>query len=209
MRRDVIWRFIDGERTALADQLGTLSPEEWETPSLCAGLSVREVLAHLTVSGAVSGPSWFVGVVRARFDFDKQVDQRLREQLGEGPQETLDRFRVTSASRTSPPLPKLALLGEMVVHGEDIRRPLGLVREYPPAVLVAVAEYYARSDQVVVARRRVRGLRLEADDTEFRAGSGPLVRGSTLALIMAMTGRKDYCADLAGFGVATRTARSG
>ena len=86
---------------------GSIDEAQWSTPSLCAGLTVREVLAHLTVSGAVSGPRWFAGVVRARFDFDKQVDDRLREQLGASSSETLSRFRSTIGSRTSPPLPRL------------------------------------------------------------------------------------------------------
>ncbi len=132
----MVWQSIHVEREALADQREQVDEAQWSTPSLCAGLTVREVLAHLTVSGAVSGPRWFSGVVRARFDFDKQVDARLREQLGTSSSETLSRFRSTIGSRTSPPLPRLALLGEMVVHGEDIRRPLGLVRDYPAAALV-------------------------------------------------------------------------
>lgn len=208
MERDAVWQCIDAEREALADQLATLDETRWSTPSLCAGLTVRDVLAHLTVSGAVSGPKWFVGVVRARFDFDKQLESRLREQLGASPEETLGRFRATIGSRTSPPLPRLALLGEMVIHGEDIRRPLGMVRDHPGATLTALLRYYAGTDQVVIAKKRVRGLRLEAADTGVAVGEGDLVRGRTLALIMAMTGRVDYCAELSGPGVPELVARS-
>jgi uncharacterized protein (TIGR03083 family) len=208
MKRAEAWSAIDLERRALADQLGSLEPERWQTPSLCAGLSVREVLAHLTVSGAVSPARWFAGVLRARFDFDKQMDQRLREQLGDSAADTLRWFRATVGSRTAPPLPKLALLGEMVVHGEDIRRPLGLLREHPRATLSAVLRYYAGTDQVVLARGRITGLRLEAADDDVSIGAGDLVRGSSLALIMAVTGRKAYCAELTGPGVAVLAARS-
>lgn len=208
MERNAAWLSIDAERQALARDLAPLDETHWSTPSLCAGMTVREVLAHLTVSGAVSGPRWFAGVVRARFDFDKQVDDRLREQLGSSPAETLSRFRSTIGSRISPPLPRMALLGEMVVHGEDIRRPLGLVREYPEATLTALLRYYASTDQVVVAKKRVRGLRLETVDTAITIGEGDVVRGSTLALIMAMTGRTAYCAELTGLGVADLLTRS-
>ena len=206
--KGTVWSSIDTEREALVRQLEPLSESHWTTPSLCAGLSVREVVAHMTVSGAVSAPRWFAGVVRARFDFDKQADQRLREQLGATSEETLDRFRSTIGSRTSPPLPRLALLGEMVVHGEDIRRPLGLVRSYPESTLTALLHYYAGTDQVVVARKRVLGLRLEVDDGHTTIGTGPVVRGSALALIMAMTGRKDYCAELSGPGSEVLAARA-
>jgi uncharacterized protein (TIGR03083 family) len=203
------WSRIDRERGALADQLDLLELARWDTPSLCIGLTVREVLAHLTVSGAVSAPRWFAGVLRAGFDFDKQVDQRLREQLGSTPKETLRRFRATVGSRTGPPLPRLALLGEMVVHGEDIRRPLGLARMYPRPTLDALLWYYAGTDQVVLARRRIRGLRLEATDSGITVGQGAPVRGETLPLIMAMTGRREYCSELSGSGVALLTERSG
>lgn len=209
MKRSAAWHRIDLEREALADQLVDLAGSQWSTPSLCTGLTVREVLAHLTVSGAVSGPRWFAGVVRARFDFDRQVEDRLREHLGSSAAETLSLFRATIGSRTSPPLPRLALLGEMVVHGEDIRRPLGLSRQYPTETLATLLRYYAGTDQVVVAKRRVRGLRLEAVDTGVAVGHGDLVRGDTLALIMAMTGRGDYCADLSGPGVQTLAGRAG
>jgi hypothetical protein len=64
-----------------------------------------------------------------------------------------------------------------------------------------VAEYYRGSDLVVVAKGRIGGLTLVADDGPFTTGSGPLVSGTTLALVMAMTGRSTYCDDLEGDGV--------
>lgn len=201
------WDLIHAERAALADDLRGLADERWETPSLCAGLTVREVLAHLTAAASLDGLRWFAGVVRCRFDFDAQVAMRLAEQLGDSPAETFARFERVVTSTTTPPLPRLAILGEAVVHGEDVRRPLGIVRAYPAGVLDAVARYYAGTDQVVVARRRVRGLRLVATDGGFTAGAGPEVSGSTLALVMAMTGRAVYCDELTGPGVGTLRAR--
>ncbi|MFJ8147271.1 maleylpyruvate isomerase family mycothiol-dependent enzyme [Streptomyces sp. NPDC096048] len=196
------WPLIRAERAALAADLGDVTDERWETPSLCAGLTVREVLAHLTAGGSLNTVRWMAGVIRCRFDFDKQVAMRLAEQLGATPAETLERFRRIVPSTTKPPLPALAMLGETVVHGEDIRRPLGIRRDHPVEVLTRVAEYYRGSDLVLVAKGRVGGLRLVADDGPFSTGSGPLVSGSTLALVMAMTGRATYCDELAGDGAA-------
>jgi hypothetical protein len=70
-----------------------------------------------------------------------------------------------------------------------------------------VATYYQGSDLVVLAKGRIAGLRLQANDGPFATGSGPLVSGSTLALIMAMTGRVPYCDELDGDGAATLRAR--
>jgi uncharacterized protein (TIGR03083 family) len=201
------WSLVHAERAALAADLAHLTDAQWSTPSLCAGLTVREVLAHLTASGSLNGIRWLAGVIRCRFDFDRQVAMRLAEQLGSSPAETLARFERVVNSTTAPPLPVPALLGEVVVHGEDIRRPLGITHDHPVDLLTRVIRYYAGSDQVVVARSRVRGLRLRVTDGPFAAGAGPLVSGPTLALVMAMTGRGAFCDELTGEGVAALRAR--
>ncbi|EMD22087.1 maleylpyruvate isomerase family mycothiol-dependent enzyme [Amycolatopsis azurea] len=196
-----VWPLVHAERAALAEDLAGLTEERWATPSLCAGLTVREVLAHLTSGASLTPLRWMAGVIRCRWDFDKQVAMRLAEQLGDDGAETLERFRRVVTSTTKPPLPKIAMLGEAIVHAEDIRRPLGIRRDYPIATLTALAGYYQGSDLVVQAKGRIGGLRLEATDGPFAVGSGPLVSGATLTLIMAMTGRAAYLAELRGDGV--------
>ncbi|MGI5498940.1 maleylpyruvate isomerase family mycothiol-dependent enzyme [Lentzea sp. CA-135723] len=198
------WPLVHAERAALAADLAGLTDDQWATTSLCSELTVREVLAHLTAGAVLSFPRWFLGVLRARFDFDRQVVDRLREQLGDSPAETLARFQA-AVNRSTTPLgfrgSAVGALAEQVVHGEDIRRPLGIRRVPPPEVLVAVAEHYASSDVVVLAKGRIGGLRLVATDTGFATGQGSEVRGPTLALVMAMTGRGACCDELAGDGV--------
>ncbi|WP_235006144.1 maleylpyruvate isomerase family mycothiol-dependent enzyme [Nocardiopsis sp. JB363] len=176
-----LWPLIHRERTVLAEDLAGITEERWATPSLCSDFSVREVLAHLTASASLTGFQWFAGVVRCRFDFDAQVAMRLAEHLGDSGAGTLARFRSAVDSTTSPPLPRLAILGEVIVHGEDIRRPLGLANERPVDLLTRVAEYYRGTDQVVVAKSRVRDLRLRATDGPFLVGDGPEVRGPPTA----------------------------
>ncbi|MFJ9060164.1 maleylpyruvate isomerase family mycothiol-dependent enzyme [Streptomyces sp. NPDC102409] len=198
---DGTWSLVHRERAALAADLADLPDGRWATPSLCSELTVREVLAHLTAGASLSALNWFAGVVRCRFDFDRQVAMRLAEQLGVSPGETLERFRRVVTSTTKPPLPVLAMLGETIVHGEDVRRPLGLHRDYPIGTLTRVADYYQGSDLVVLAKGRVEGLRLVACDGPFTTGSGPSVSGATLALVMAMTGRAAFLDDLEGDGV--------
>lgn len=209
VRTDSLWPLVHAERAALAADLDGLPEARWETPSLCAGLSVREVLAHLTAGASLDAVRWLAGVVRCRFDFDKQVAMRLAEQMGADAAETLERFRRVVHSTTKPPLPVIAMLGEAVVHGEDIRRALGIERTYPAEAVTRVADYYAGTDQVVVAKGRIGGLRLVAHDGPFATGAGALVTGSTVALVMAMTGRAAHCDDLEGDGVPVLRDRCG
>jgi uncharacterized protein (TIGR03083 family) len=161
----------------------------------------------MTAGASLNPVRWMAGVIRCRFDFDKQVAMRLAEHLGATPADTLDRFRRVIDSTTKPPVPVVAMLGETIVHGQDIRGPLGIGRDHPIATLTVLADYYRGSDLVVPAKRRVHDLRLRATDSAFAAGSGPLVSGTTLALIMAMAGRMSYCDELTGDGVAVLRGR--
>jgi uncharacterized protein (TIGR03083 family) len=201
------WSLIHAERAALAADLAELTEQRWTTQSLCDEFTVREVLAHLTAGASLTRVRWMAGVIRCRFDFDRQVAMRLAQQMGATPADTLARFRRVIAGTTKPPLPTVAMLGETIVHGEDIRRPLGIKRDYPVTTLTTVADYYQGSDLPVLTRKRVRGLRLTATDGPFTAGAGPQVSGTTLALIMGMAGRTRYCDELDGDGVASLRQR--
>lgn len=208
--RSSLWKAAHVERAALAHDLAGLDGGQWSLPSLCSRWTIEEVTAHLTAAASLGPLRWFSSVFGARFDFDLHNDRRLAEQLGATPAETLSRFRAVVDSSISPPGPTEAWLGEVVVHGEDIRRPLGIVRTVPIDVVTAVATFYARRNFTVNSRRAIEGLRLEATDGPFVAGGGgALASGSTLALTMVMAGRGAYCGELTGPGVETMLARCG
>lgn len=202
-----IWPLVHAERAALAEDLAALDDAQWAHPSLCEGWVIEDVVAHLTASASIGPARWFASVLGARFDFDLHNDRRLAEYRGATPAETLERFRRIVTSTTSAPGPTVAWLGEVVVHAQDIRRPLGLVRMPPVGAVTEVARFYARRNFAVSSRAAVEGLRLEATDGPFATGTGPLVRGTTLALTMAMAGRRLYHDDLSGPGISILRAR--
>ena len=102
----------------------------------------------------------------------------------------------------------MAMLGEIVVHGEDIRRPLSLAHQPPEAALVALADSYKVSNLLTGAKRRIAGLRLRATDADWQYGEGPEVSGPMTSLILAMTGRTAALGDLTGEGLPTMRART-
>ena len=169
---------MHAERAALAADLAGLTDQPWATPSLCTGLTVRQVLAHLTAGASLGPARWLAGAIRCRFDFDKMVAMRLAEQLGATPAETLVRFRRVVTSTAKPLLPAEAMLGEAIVHAEDIRRPLGIHRDYPITTLTGLARFYQGSDLVVPANDGSSACELQACDGPFATGSGPLVSGA-------------------------------
>ena len=143
----------------------------------------------------------------ARFRVDVHNQRRMVEHRGSTPAETLDRFHAIIDSTTAPSGHTPAYLGEVVVHAQDIRQPLGLPRTPDVDALTPVAEFFARRDFAVASRTTVVGLQLRADDGPFATSTGPLVTGSTLALVMSMAGRAPYIDQLDGPGVPTLRAR--
>jgi uncharacterized protein (TIGR03083 family) len=206
-RASSLWPLVHAERAALVEDLAALDDAQWAHPSLCEGWVIEDVVAHLTAAASIGPVRWFASVLGARFDFDLHNDRRLAEYRGATPAETLERFRHIVTSNTSAPGPTAASLGEVVVHGQDIRRPLGLVRMPPVGTVTEVARFYARRNFAVASRTAIEGLRVEATDGPFATGTGPLVSGTTLALTMAMAGRPAYCDDLSGSGVPILLAR--
>jgi len=99
------------------------------------------------------------------------------------------------------------MLGEIIVHGEDIRRPLGLTHSAPEAALIAVADSWKNSNILIGAKRRIAGLRLRATDSTWTHGEGPEVSGPMASLVLAMSGRKGALSDLSGDGLRTLMAR--
>lgn len=196
-----LWSATHTERAALAQDLADLTAERWTTPSLCSRWTVEDVLAHLSAAASTGRIRWLRSMLTARFDAGVHNERRLSEQRGPTPAATLDRFKTLITSTTAPMGPVAAWLGEVVVHAQDIRRPLGITSAPPVSTLTAVARFYAARDFAVNSRTAVQGLSLRANDGPFTAGQGPLVSGTTLALIMAMAGRSDFYEELSGPGL--------
>jgi uncharacterized protein (TIGR03083 family) len=208
LRDDHLWALAHAERTALAEDLSDLSAEQWRQSTLCGQWNVEEVVAHLTAAASLDRWRWARSMLGARFRADVHNQRRLVEHRGSTPAETLERFRAIIARTSAPSGHTPAYLGEVVVHAQDIRHPLGLARTPDVDALTPVAEFFARRDFTVASRSTVAGLQLRADDGPFATGAGPLVSGSTLALVMSMAGRAPYVDQLDGPGVPTLKARA-
>lgn len=204
---DDLWALAHTERAALAEDLDGLSPEQWRHGTLCGDWDVEQVVAHLIAAASTNQWRWLRSMAAARFRPDVHNQRRLAEYRGRTPAETLDRFRAVVTSTTAPSSHIPAYLGEVVVHGQDIRQPLGLVRTPSVDALTPVANFFAGRDFTVASRAHVAGLQLRATDGPFATGTGPLVTGSTLALVMTMAGRVPYLADLGGPGVPALRSR--
>lgn len=198
---DDIWPVVHAERRALAADLADLTPEQWQTPSLAAGWSVHDVLAHMVSTAKLTPPAFLVGLAASGFRFPQFTEKRIAAERAGGPAATLAAFRAVETATSAPPGPKVSWLGEALVHAEDIRRPLGIAHEYPLDAVRTVTEFYAGSNVLIGGKRRVAGVTLQATDTDWTHGSGPLVTGPVRALMLATTGRTAALDELSGPGV--------
>jgi uncharacterized protein (TIGR03083 family) len=201
------WPKIQVEREACGDLFESLTPEQWASATLCPHWNVRELAGHLIAATDSSPRVFFSHMAKAGFSFNKMVETDAKHYSSGDPSGFAAAMRAGALRRNHPPGPTTAMLGEVVIHTEDIRRPLGLHRDVPEASLVAVADFYKGSNLIVGAKRRISGLRLKATDASWTNGDGPEVSGTLASLILAMTGRREVLGDLSGEGVAALAAR--
>lgn len=207
-RSDAVWPVVHDERAALVRDLETLTPEQWETPSLCPGWTVHDVLAHL-VDGARTTRLGFVRrMIAARGDFDRGTAAGVARERAAHPEETLASFRRAVRRTDTPPAAMATRLVEAFVHGEDIRRPLGMVRDYPARHVLTALHHQARTPGAFGGgKERASAVRLVVTDADAAIGSGPEATGSATALLLALSGRPVREGEIhgPGAGLVTRT----
>jgi uncharacterized protein (TIGR03083 family) len=198
---------IRTERASLIELLETLTPAEWATPSLCGAWTVQQVAAHLAWAPTLSGREFLPELVRSRFRIN-ETNARLGVRWAErGTAAILDQHRRNLTADAKPKgVPGEAPLEDAVVHGLDIRRPLGRSRPIPRDAFALTAEFQLATRWPISVsvggnvRRRVQGLRLVAHDLEWSHGHGAEVRGSAEALLLMLSGRAIGDDELTGPG---------
>jgi uncharacterized protein (TIGR03083 family) len=188
MDTDTIWQHIDTERAWMADFLESLPVEDWDRPSLCDSWTVRDVGAHLTFAQSsvrdILGPA-----VRAGFRYDVFVrDSAKRSPLSHA--EIVSKIRSFIGSRKRVAfITDLEPLIDILVHNQDIARPLGVDHPIPAAAAAAAADRVLSTPRPIRQWRSPRGVRLVATDTDWSYGSGREVRAPMGTHLLAMTGR--------------------
>ncbi len=202
------WPLIHAERAALLADLSDLADDRWSTRSLCPSWTVHEVLGHMTATARMTPVRFFSHLAAAGFRFHTMSAKDVAAETAAGPQATLVEFGSLLDATTSPPGPTEAMLGEVVIHSQDIRRPLGIARDYPTESVVRVLDFFKGSNLLIGSKARIEGVRLRASDADWSYGSGSEAAGPVLALALAMTGRAAGLDDLRGSGVDTLRGRT-
>lgn len=209
-RTQETWRTVHAERRQLAADLSDLSPEQWLLPSLCPGWDVHDVLAHLVDTARTGRVAFVRDLLRARMDFDRANEDGIARHKREDPLDTLVSFERAAALTRTPPARLVTRLVEAFVHGEDIRRPLGIPGRYPHGPVVEALLYQRRTPVAFGGgRERVTDLRLVDRGSGATWGAGEDVEGDAIDLLLAASGRPVDPTRLTGPGAPRLLGRTG
>jgi uncharacterized protein (TIGR03083 family) len=204
-----LWDTIGDERVGLAEVLAGLDEAQWNAPTLCSEWKVRDVAAHVTAGaeGVFGVGVTVVGLARHGFSFNRWMADDGKQRGEQDPAVILAALSSAARNRKKPPgAPVVSVLTDVLIHGQDICRPLGIRRTAPLEHFRPVADF-VKSTFVFGAKKRMAGLTLSATDLDWTQGNGLEVKGPIEALIMAMAGRGSAVDDLAGEGKSLLASR--
>jgi uncharacterized protein (TIGR03083 family) len=181
---------VAAEFTSLADLLAAASGAQWDTPSLCAGWRVREVVAHLTMAARYSEAEFMTELRRCDFDFTRLSNEVAGRDASLPEDELVASLRSDVMQRWTPPGGGYhGALNHVVIHGLDVTVPMGAPRRSPDQTIRVVLDDLAQGGGHAHFGTVINGRRLEAGDLDWSHGSGPVLRGAAGDLALAMCGR--------------------
>lgn len=188
------------ERADLAAFLMTLSPAQWQAPTLCTRWRVRDVVAHVVSYDELDVRGLLALVIQGRFRPAQVNAAALASYSTRSPAQLLALLTAQPQPRGLPAaLGGRVALTEGLIHHQDIRRALGMPRAIPPERLLPALRLALIAPDIG-GLWHIRGLRLVATDLRFSAGVGLEVRGAGEALLMAIAGRRGVVSELSGPG---------
>lgn len=188
---DNLMAAIAAERRAFTHILEELPHQDWNTPSLCTGWRVREVVAHMTMPLRLSTPQFIAEMLRSRGNFAHMADRIARHDAQEPVSTLLHRWRTNEDTRWKPPGGGLkGALTHDIVHGLDITIPLGIRHPVSDANLLMVLDHATSPRSQKHFHLDLTGIRLEANDLDWAFGDGEPLRGAAHHLLMVLMDRR-------------------
>ena len=172
---------LRAERAAVVETMASLSDEEFESgPTLCTEWAPRDILAHL------------MGVDTGLLEYVK-----AKGNIGAGnaaivaKARSMPRDRIMNRAHhwAAKPAPltrvsAIFYLGDTAVHHQDILRGLDRTRDVPDPCRAAILR-----EGVVLGGKKLLSFRVEPTDGGRAMGRGTVVRGTSEALGLWLTGR--------------------
>jgi uncharacterized protein (TIGR03083 family) len=175
---------------SLADLLEGAPEQQWDTPSLCAGWRVREVVAHMTMAARYSEQEFMAGLQQCGFDFTRFSDEVAARDAGLPAAELVANLRSEVMRHWTPPGGGYhGALNRVVIHGLDVCVPLSVPRCCTDEAIRVVLDDLTLGGGHAQFGISIEGRVLEATDLDWSFGSGAALRGPAECLALALCGR--------------------
>lgn len=182
---------VGAEFLALAGLLDTATEAQWDTPSLCAGWRVREVVAHMTMAARYSEEEFMAELGRHEFDFGRLSNEVAARDAKLPTSDLVASLRSEVMQHWTPPGGGWhGALNHVVIHGLDVTVPLGVPRRSPDATMRVVLDDLTAGGVQQHFGTSIEGRSLQATDLDWSYGSGSALRGPAELLAAMMCGRK-------------------
>lgn len=204
---------VSAEVGQLLDVVRPLTEAQWDLPSACDGLRVRDVVMHLvlarrpmewrTVRALAHGP----GFVRLAGQISREeASAAATRDMITGLEHVVRSPRAGFLARMDPPDNMLA---DHATHVQDVRFGLNQRAVCDPDRARAVLDAAVRLWRPVTwgTRQRARGLHLQVPECGWEHGAGPVVTGPYDGLLLALGGRRAGLEVLDGPGLQTLASR--
>jgi uncharacterized protein (TIGR03083 family) len=181
---------VAAEFLALADLLGSATESQWDTPSLCAGWRVREVVAHMTMAARYPEDKFLAELRRCDFDFGRLSNEIASRDAALPAGELVANLRSDVMQHWTPPGGGYhGALNHVVIHGLDVTVPLGVPRRSPDGTIRVVLDDLTAGGVHEHFGTGIAGRTLQATDLDWSYGSGPPLRGKAEDLALVLCGR--------------------
>ena len=181
---------IAAEFLALADLLESATGAQWDTPSLCAGWRVREVIAHMTMAARYPEDKFMAELRRCNFDFGRLSNEIASRDAGLPTSQLVADLRSEVMQHWTPPGGGYhGALNHVVIHGLDVTLPLGVPRRTPDDTIRVVLEDLTTGGVHAHFGTSIEGRSLQATDLDWSYGSGCVLRGKAEDLALVLCGR--------------------
>jgi uncharacterized protein (TIGR03083 family) len=181
---------VAAEFLALADLLDSATEAQWDTPSLCAGWRVREVVAHMTMAARYPEDKFMAELRRCDFDFGRLSNEIASRDAALPPGELVADLRSEVMQHWAPPGGGYhGALNHVVIHGLDMTVPLGVPRRPPEDTMRIVLDDLTTGGVHQHFGTGIDGRRLQATDLDWSYGSGPVLAGQAEAIALVLCGR--------------------
>ena len=181
---------VAAEFLALADLLDSATQAQWDTPSLCEGWRVREVVAHMTMAARYPEDKFMAELRRCDFDFGRLSNEIASRDAALPPGELVADLRSEVMQHWTPPGGGYhGALNHVVIHGLDVTVPLGVPRRSPEDTIRIILDDLTAGGVHERFGTGIDGRQLQATDLDWSYGSGAVLRGKAEDIALMLCGR--------------------